>query len=310
MVSKAQKFRLGVFIVVISAFMIFFIIMVAGRQLMEKRDTYQIIYKDLSVSGLQVGGAVKYHGINVGRIDDIIIDREDITNVIVKISLKGGTPIKADVIASLTPVGITGLLQVELSGGSNEADILPPGSTIKAGTSVFESISGKAEIISEKLEAVLNNLTQITNQENQAKIAGILNNVDSVLETNRESFNNIVTSMDSTSYYLAQLTRSSSEALARINEILQSEQFENILDNSEKFTRDLAQVDMAKLLANLNNAIRQIDETFAHIDMTHLRSRQDIVQTIEFLRETVDYLNEFSRQISEEPSILLRSKRK
>jgi len=310
MVTKSQKFRLGIFVFVFSLLMIGFIVMVAGRQIMEKRDYYQIIYKDISISGLQVGGAVKYHGINIGRIDEILIDREDVQNVIVKISIAENTPIKKDVIASLIPVGITGLLQVELSGGSNESELLPPGSEIKAGTSTFESISGQAEILVEKLTLVLDNIAEITNEHNQNKISGILTNVDSILSDNKEPFENIMTSLDSTTFYLSQISRSSSDAIERLNEIVQSQQFDNIITNTEKITRDIASSDLHKMIDNLNKAISEIDETFAHIDQTHLRTRQDLVQSIETLRETLEYLNEFSRLISEEPSLLIRSKRK
>ncbi|MBN2461324.1 MAG: MCE family protein [Candidatus Cloacimonetes bacterium] len=310
MVSKTQKLRLGVFIVIISALMLFFIIMVAGKSLMEKRDYYHIIYKDVSVSGLQIGGTVKYYGINIGRVEDISIDTKDVRNVIVAISIKRGTPVKEDVEASLIPVGITGLLQVELRGGSNEARTLLPGSEINAGTSTFESITSKAEVLSNKIEILLNNLAEITSAENREKINNILGNVDGILDENKESVNNILTNMDSISFHLASLTRSSSEAVERLNQIVQSEQMQNILDNSEKFSSDLAETDIKKLLKDVNKAVNQVNDTFAHLDLTHLKTRQDIIQTIETLRETMDYLNEFSRQISEEPSMLIRTKRK
>ena len=110
MVSRAQKFRLGIFLVVISILMIIFLVLVAGNKIMEKRDTYYIKYQDLTVSGLQIGGPVRYHGIAIGRVDEINIDAEDVTSVIVVVSVKAGTPLKKDVSAALTPIGITGLL--------------------------------------------------------------------------------------------------------------------------------------------------------------------------------------------------------
>lgn len=310
MVNKAQKYRLGLFVIIISALLLFFLVMVAGNTLMDKRDQYTIIYEDISVSGLQVGGTVKYHGINIGRVDDISIDQNDIRNVIVEISIEHGTPVKADVIASLIPVGITGLLQIELSGGSNESELLSPGSEIIAGTSIFESISGKAEIITGKIEVLLNNLNELTNQDNRAKISTIITNVDGILQENRPSLENIMTNLDSISLHLASLTKSSSEAVARLNEIINSDQLQKILDNGEQISEDLAEADLKKLVKDLDKAVIQINDTFTRLDVTHLKTRQDIIQTIEGLRETIEYLNEFSRQISEEPSILLRTKRK
>ncbi|HPR18249.1 MAG TPA: MlaD family protein, partial [Candidatus Cloacimonadota bacterium] len=138
MVSNAQKFRLGIFIVAVSILLIFFMIMVAGNKIMEKRDSYYIKYEDTSVSGLQVGGAVKYYGISIGRVEAIDIDKEDVSNVIVTVSVKSGTPLKENVEASLNFVGITGLLQIEISGGTNEAEFLKPKSFIPAGESTIQ----------------------------------------------------------------------------------------------------------------------------------------------------------------------------
>ena len=170
MVTKAQKFRLGIFIFTTSMLLVIFLILVAGKKFMEKRDTYFIRYENRSVTGLQIGGPVKYHGINIGRVDEIKIEKSNVENIVITIGVKSGTPIKTDVEATLVPIGITGLLQIELVGGSNEAGFSAPNSFIKAGNSTFELITGKAEIIATKLETLLNNFVNITDTENQQKM--------------------------------------------------------------------------------------------------------------------------------------------
>jgi len=50
-VSKAQQFRLGIFITVATTLMVVFLIMIAGNRLMEKRDIYYVNYLDVSVNG-------------------------------------------------------------------------------------------------------------------------------------------------------------------------------------------------------------------------------------------------------------------
>ncbi len=303
MVSSAQKFRLGIFIVVFSVLMIIFLILVAGSKIMEKRDIYYIRYENTSVSGLQVGGPVKYRGIGIGRVDDIIIDAEDVTNIIVTVSIKAGTPIKEDMRASLIPIGITGLLQVEITGGSKEASFLKTKSFLPAGVSTFESISGKAEIISEKLEQLLNNLAEITNEENRKKINNIINNADQIITDNQQSINSILTSLSSTTRDLAIIADET-------RQIMQSGEIENIVSNAEKITIDIANSNLEELLIDMNTAIKKLDLTLSRIDATHLESRQDILDTIEALKETIEYLNDFSRQISDDPSLLIRSRKK
>ncbi|MCD4796512.1 MAG: MlaD family protein, partial [Candidatus Cloacimonetes bacterium] len=262
-----------------------------------------IKYEDVSVSGLQIGGPVKYYGIDIGRVEDIKIDRENVANIIVVISVKSGTPLKEDVKASLIPIGITGLLQVEITGGSNEAGFIKPKTYIPAGVSTFDSISGKAEILTKKMEILLNNLGEITNKENQRKLNNILSNVDSIITKNRQPASDIVSNLERSTTELADITR-------ELNTILQTGKVQNVITNVEKISDEIAEADVGTLLNNLDETIKKMNVTLAHIDATHMESRQDIIDTIENLKETLEYLNEFSRQISEDPSLLLRAKKR
>lgn len=310
MITKSQKIRLGIFVFVAVALLLILLSLVIGSKFLEKRDIYYIAYKDVSVSGLDIGSAVKYHGIRVGRIEELKVDTEDITRIIVKISVKEKTPIKSDVKAVISAVGITGLKLIELVGGTTEAETLKPNSFIESGPSVFEEITGKAEIISEKLEIVLNNLAEITKEANQRKVEKILTNINILLSENREPITSTLSNLDSISFYAIQFTKSASEAVEKLNTILHSEELQNLLANSEEFSSKLAKVDISTTIEELNDAIKQANDAFLHIDRTVLKSRSDILETLEILKETVDYLNEFSRDISEDPSILLRPTKK
>ena len=200
MATRAQKVRLGVFLVITLMLLIVSFVIIAGKQLMEKRDIYYIQYKNVSVIGLQEGSAVKYYGINIGQVDQITINKDDINQVTVRISVKEGTPIKEDMIATLVSIGITGLKQIELTGGSNESDFLPPGSNIKPGSSALEDITGKAEKIAEKFELLLNNLNAITDISNQEKVDTILSLVHTYLEENREPVRRMIISLDTATH--------------------------------------------------------------------------------------------------------------
>ena len=308
MVTKAQKFRLGIFITVISILMILFLIMVAGTKIMEKRDIYYIRYKDSSVTGLQIGGPVKYRGIGIGRVDDISIDPEDVADIIVTVSVKSGTPIKGDMKASLIPIGITGLVQVEITGGSQEAELLESGSYINAGLSTLESISGKAEILANKFEILLNNLNEITNEENTKRLHNIIANVDTIIGANQSSISNTISSIEAITDDFEQIAKNTRSLLERLDTIMESGKVGKIVTNTEKITSELADSDLKQLMADIHKLTVDANNAISHIDATHLASRQDLLDTIESLKETIDYLNDFSRQISEDPSLLIRSK--
>jgi AraC family transcriptional regulator len=79
------------------------------------------------------------------------------------------------------------------------------------------------------------------------------------------------------------------------------------VDNIEKISSDIEQANVSDVITNLAVAIEQTNRTFTHLDLTILKSRHDILSSAEILRESLEYFNEFTRLISENPSLLLRS---
>lgn len=310
MITKAQKIRLGVFLSVGFMLLILFIVLVVGTKMIENRDTYYIEFSDTSVNGLQIGSDIKYHGIKIGRVEDIKIDEEDVSNVIVEISIKKTTPLKKDVEAQLVYVGITGLKQIELRGGTNEAENLPPESYIATGETLIESISGKAEVIIAKVELLLNNLNEVLNDSTKSRVNNIIGNIDYLVEENKDEISNITTNLDSLSKHLAEVTENSSEILAKINKTLDEEKLNAIVNNSVEISEDLKNADIEKITARLDSTLEQTELMIRHMDQVVVTNRDEIPEILEVLRETLDYLNEFSRLISTEPSIILKSRKK
>ncbi len=342
MITKEQKVRVGAFffigIILVTALFFFSI----GKSLFREKEIYHIRFENVSVSGLEKGGNVKYHGITVGEIQDIRVSRKDIGNVIVTISVDKGTPIKKDMKANLVMMGITGLKQIELSGGTNRSEDLSEGSFIETGTSAIADITGEAQIIADKVELLLNNLNNFASTANQQAFSDILANADYLLEHNREP---ISQSIQDTADIAANIRGASADlqsTAAEIKTLVEGEQLDTILrkvegvaDSSqllveemrgsmepqrlERITENIAEfTDMMKgdktmsimqqtgdILAELKTILRQTDKTSQTIDMTVLRSSRKLVDAIESLNETMENLNEFSRIISEEPSRLI-----
>ncbi len=287
MATRAQKLRLGVFLTVTLALLVLFVLLIAGRQLLQRQDTYYIEYSNISVNGLQIGGAVKYQGIDIGTVTDIGIDPNDVQTVVVTIQIEEGTPIKQNAIANLVPVGITGLMQVEISGGTQAAPLLEPGSVIRSGSSAFQTLMAAAEDIAIDLTRTISNAAEMLGEENQRKLSRILDNVDMLVEENRPKITSILSNVETTSYHLA---RTSAEADRVVT----------------KFGEDIDEADIAAIAADLKEAIARANSAVSSIDLTILRKRDDISYTIDLMRETMDSLNQFALQISENPWLLLR----
>ena len=79
-------------------------------------------------------------------------------------------------------MGITGLKAIEIRGGTNQAENLKEGKYIKAGSSVTEEITGRATVIAEKAEKVINNLQMFTDPENINKFSEAAENINFLAE--------------------------------------------------------------------------------------------------------------------------------
>lgn len=314
MVSRAQKIRLGVFLTFATLALIATIAVVTGSKLLKRQATYFIRYHEISLTGLEVGSVVRYRGIRIGRIEDIYIDEKDITSIIVEITVDSEVPIKEDTEAVVTLLGITGLKIIELHGGSNESKRLASGSFIKPGLSLVDAISGQAEVMAQKLELILNNLAELTDAEQRQRLMRLVENTSNTLE----SFNNLMASNQSNitgtlknvatiSAKLDTFVLISNQTLQDIRKITQSPKLMATVDHVESISGELAAANLSELIKKLASAIEQTDRTFTHLDMTLLKSRHDILSSTEILRESLENFNEFTRLISENPSLLLRS---
>lgn len=335
MVTRSQKIRLGVFITVVTVLLILFFIIVAGKKLMEKRDYYYINYRNVSVIGLQAGSSVKYYGINIGQVADITIDKADINNVIVKISVKKGTPIKEDVMATLVSVGITGIKQIELTGGSNQADLLLPGSNIQPGTSTIEDITGRAEVIAEKAELLLNNLTALTADDNRIKVGAVLTSAKDILEDNREVLHasltnlnrllrdnnellkstlrnanaliqenrqplrNVLRQLDSSAYHLAEFSRSSRIAMDKVNRILDSPNIESALANTAAFSESLAATNTAEFIENLNATLNNLNGSIENLNTAITHVDLAVLKGRQDLLKTIESMRKTAEYLNE-----------
>jgi len=88
------------------------IIWVGASRILMKGSLYAV-YFDESVQGLQVDSAIKYRGVEIGKVQSIDVAKDfRLIEVIMKIDLEGD--LQHQTIASLKTAGITGIVFIEL----------------------------------------------------------------------------------------------------------------------------------------------------------------------------------------------------
>ncbi|MBM4396037.1 MAG: MCE family protein [Deltaproteobacteria bacterium] len=321
MITRAQKVRLGVFIAVATALLVGTLAVVAGLQVASERDTYVVRYAGLSMSGLEPGASVKYNGVRVGRVDALRIDRDNVSEVVVTLSLEKGTPVKKDTRAIVNLAGITGLKFIELTGGTSKSEFVQPGGEIEGGESTLDRLTGRAEAIAEKAELLLNQLNKAVSDENRERVMKVVDDVELLLAENRENVavitGNLRDASDGLATVLKNLEREGTAALVAVRQVAEGVregtdkgQVARIAQNVERVTASLrATVEQADMPTTVKAIAGAAHRMIENIDMTVVRSREDLFASLSYLLEGLENFSEFARSIRENPSLLFSSRR-
>jgi phospholipid/cholesterol/gamma-HCH transport system substrate-binding protein len=179
-----RNFAVGLFVSVALASLIFFVIWLTGRTGVEELKRFSLLFhKD--VSGLSVGGPVKYMGMSVGSVIQMNLHQEDGIKVRVDIDVLVSTPVDQGTFASLALQGITGVavVNLETESGTHPPLETPPGMeypVIPVRVVGFSAIMASAPEIMAKLNSLLTQAGQILGDENQSAIASTLKNIDNL----------------------------------------------------------------------------------------------------------------------------------
>lgn len=317
---QTQRIRLGVFVFLSSVILVVLVLYFAANKLFEKTDTYFVAYHDVSVSGLEVGSPVKYLGIKIGSISNIFVDPQDINSVIVELALQPGTPVKEDAYADIVSLGITGLKTIEIRGGTNEAEFLERGGFIDAGSSAAEEITGKANIIAEKAERVINNLQLFTRPESLNKFTEAADNInylssqlnstvkllDTLIHENRNDVRQAVTTANMVAARLDTSTITLNEAIHGINSFIRSDTLNQIMGNAHDISQHLKETDLKLFIANLAEISKQTGQLLYRIDQELDMNSQELTESMRSLRITLSNLQETTNKINSDPSVLIR----
>ncbi len=323
MKGRAQKIRLGLFVMVSGLFLLILVGFFTARRLFEPKEHYYVAYHDVSVSGLQVGSPVKFLGIDVGSISDIRIDPDDVRTIHIRLSLREGTPVKEDAVADIVSIGITGLKTIEIRGGTPEADFLEEGGYIQAGTSLAEDITGQAEVIAYKVEDVLNNLLDFTHPDNMEKITIAVEKVsmladnidhtfsmvDEVMAENRTDLRETLEAVNRLSNRLDMTTEELYSASKQVNKIMQGEEISEVLGNIRDVSLQLRETNLHGLIESLAEATSQTQKLIMRLETDLEHGGGLLNENLELLQHTLENLNEASRKINSNPSVLIRGTR-
>lgn len=309
----------GTFVLIMLAAFFFVLYLVTGRT--GPTDVYYVSYTN--VTGVKYGTPVLYEGYQVGQVEDIEPTRgTGGTRYKLTLAVSRGWAIPEDSIASLVASGLLSAITVEIKEGGSQK-LLKPGEYLQGreAANIFSAVNevaGELQSLSrDSLKPMIDNLN---NQINS--LAGELKSLTT--ESIRPLVDNINNKLDKQVFadinsLLTKLNESSDRLLVLMDD-----------DNLENLNQFL--VNMQTASSTLNDLLDRIEETRAAmngvlIDIDHLvvDNKEDVKSSVNNLQKSLDIISqninaiiyhiegssrnvhELSRQLRENPSLILKS---
>jgi phospholipid/cholesterol/gamma-HCH transport system substrate-binding protein len=179
--GKVNYIAVGLFVILLTVALIAGVLWL-GAGGSRKEDVPYVVYMNESVSGLSKDAPVNYRGVNVGRVKAIKLDPNDPRRVRILLLVRPGTPIKEDTVATLELQGLTGIANINLTGGSPDSPLLKPQPgqrypVIKSKTSLLGRLDQSITTLLNNLIESSNKLNQVLGPNNQRALGQTLNHM-------------------------------------------------------------------------------------------------------------------------------------
>lgn len=141
---------------------------------------YEIVTTQ-SIPGLNPQAAVRYRGLEVGRVDDIIFDPRVTGQILIKMSVDAGSPITTTTFASLGYQGVTGIAFVQLDDDRSGSPLVHSDkehvARIPLRPGLLDQLEKRGLVILEKTEHITESIDKLMSPENRQTIVGAFDNI-------------------------------------------------------------------------------------------------------------------------------------
>lgn len=179
MENRASYILVGSLVLAAVVALFVFVLWIARADTSDSQAVYDIYFEE-SVSGLGLGGEVRYRGIRIGQVVDIGIKADDPGRVAVRIEVTDEPKLREGDVAELSLQGITGLAFINISGAQAGAAPLrtlsPAGqvAVVASKPSQIDQLMQGAPALLTSATTVADRLADLLGEQNQQQISGIL----------------------------------------------------------------------------------------------------------------------------------------
>jgi len=298
--KKKTPFLVGLFVIIGSFLLVGGIIWIGAAKYFKKGTIY-VTYFDESVQGLQVDSKVKYRGVEVGWVKSIDIAPDNrLIEVMMIINFEGD--FEKTKIAKLEPVGLTGMVYIELDNARPEDLKRTPKLSFRPDYPAIPSVPSD-------IQRIVANVNKIIESIGKIDFEGISNQIKMTTKTmemflNDQRLKNIVGNLNEISENLLKISE-------QIKIITKDEKLtEMITDATEvvKNTRTLIEKLKNDLDAiNIKNISTKTDQLFNMFNKKVYAITLETQRAIESIKRASSSLEELMERLKDSPSDIIFS---
>lgn len=291
MYSRVNYLVVGIFVILFGIGLVWFAFWLGKYDLRDQYHTYKLEISE-SVSGLSVDSDVMLRGVDIGRVSAIRINPDNIEVTEVYVNIRQDVPIKEDMVATTKMFGITGLLSIEIEGGTNAAKTLQPTDeyipTIKTKTSLVANLGRSVESLSQKLDALLEQGQKVVSDKNINTVEKILDNVEVITKNGEEVEKRLMSSLEE----LDTAIKAFRDSMQRVS------------TNFEGATKDLNDVKkvIVPTIENFNRVTLKVEQSLDRGDYNMKKILEPLIVDMQILSSQ---MSDLAGELEESPSNLI-----
>lgn len=308
MENRSHALIAGLFVILLSAAMAIAALWLSG----ETADhAHYILVSEGSVSGLNPQAAVRFRGVNVGKVENIGFDPENSRLIKIRIGVNRNVPLTKGVFAKLGYQGVTGLAYVQLDDDGNQTELLQTLDYhhhdekelphIPMRSSTLDAIVYSGQDLMKHINETVMKMNLLLNDQNQERFSHILENMDHLLnDQNQKRFSHILENMEDVTGNLGSFTEQLQPNLKSLPEL--TNEASSLLKNTNQ------------LVTNINKIVEEVDQQGGIVDNLS-QSAEELADTIPKFHEAIDGIIQDTRsidrvllQLEEQPRSLIFGK--
>lgn len=179
MENRAYAIATGLFVVLLGAAMALAAWWFGGET--KPTDDYLLVTR-YSVAGLKNQAAVRYRGIDIGKVQSIELDKKNPLEIQIRVSVNHDTPITKGTFGTLSYQGVTGLAFISLDDrGSNLQKLVSSDGglpRIPVKPSFIDIVSDSGMAMLEKASELLDRVNKVLSDRNRTSLERSLDNIE------------------------------------------------------------------------------------------------------------------------------------